>query len=44
MTNGSGPDHYDDRKTVERKEAPKPSKKDAAGSAKPQSTAKPRTK
>jgi len=44
MTNGSGPDHYDDRKTVERKESRKPPKKGAAGTAKSQSTAKPRAK
>ena len=44
MTNGSGPDHCDDRKIVERKESQKPPKKAAADTAKPQSTAKPRTK
>ena len=41
MTNGSGPDHCDDRKIVERKESQKPPKK---GSAKPASAATPRKK
>jgi len=41
MTNGSGPDHNDDRKTVERKESRKEPKK---GTAKPASAGKQRTK
>ncbi len=40
MTNGSGPDHYDDRKTAERKEPRKPAKKAVEDRRKARSAAK----
>ena len=40
MTNGSGPDHYDDRKVAERKEPRKPAKKAATDRRKAQSATK----
>jgi hypothetical protein len=40
MTNGSGPDHYDDRKNAERKDSAKQAKKAATDRRKAQSATK----